>query len=38
MLFKCVNYFRNKWNYNYEQVSTPNFSFVVILGSSALIY
>lgn len=37
MLFKGVNYFRDKWNYNYEQGSTPNFSFALILGSPALV-
>lgn len=29
MFLKRVDYFRNKWNDNYEQVSTPNFSFAL---------
>ena len=29
MFLKHVNYFRNKWNDNYKQVSSPNFSFAL---------
>ena len=38
MFFELVNYFRNRRDYSYEQVSTLNFSFGVIWGSSALTY